>query len=122
VVPGRGTRIFAFPSRLRYTHLDGKSVQAEIQEKSMEATVQVRQRGTLTLPAELRAKYDIKEGDTFRVIDLDGLLVLTPMAPMLPELAREIERARVEAGLSLDEMLKLLRRQRQRYYREKYRR
>lgn len=86
----------------------------------MEATVQVRQRGTLTLPADLRAKYNIKEGDTFRVIDLDGVLVLTPMAPMLPELAREIERARIEAGLSVDEMLDGLRRQRKRYFKEKY--
>ncbi len=86
----------------------------------MEATVQVRQRGTLTLPADLRAKYGIKEGDTFHLIDLDGVLVLTPMTPMLPELAREIERARIEKGLSMDELLKGLRQQRKRYYKEKY--
>ena len=29
------------------------------EERLMEATVQVRQRGTLTLPADLRAKYGI---------------------------------------------------------------
>lgn len=86
----------------------------------MEAKVRVRQRGTLTLPAELRAKYGIKEGDTFRLIDLDGVLVLTPMTTMLPELAREIERARVEKGLSVGEMLKGLPGQRKRYYKEKY--
>ena len=78
----------------------------------MDTTVQVRQRGTFTLPAELRERYNIKPGDTFRIIDLDGILVLTPMVPMVPELAREIERARVEAGLSVDEMLKSLREQR----------
>lgn len=86
----------------------------------MEATVQVRQRGTLTLPASLRERYKIKPGDTFHIIDLDGVLVLTPMAPMVPELAREIERARLEAGLSVEEMLNSLREQRTSYVREKY--
>ena len=84
----------------------------------MEATVQVRQRGTLTLPAELREKYGIEPGDTFRLVDLDGIFVLTPMVTMVPELAREIERARVEAGLSIEELLANLREQRERYHTE----
>lgn len=82
----------------------------------MEATIQVRQRGTMTLPVELRAKYSIQPGDTFRLVDLDGILVLTPMSPMVPELAREIERAQLAAGLSVEEMLVGLREQRERYY------
>lgn len=86
----------------------------------MATTVQVRQRGTLTLPAEFRAKYNIKPGDTFHIVDLDGILILTPMAPMVPELAREIERARVEAGLSVEELLAGLREQREKYHLEKY--
>jgi AbrB family looped-hinge helix DNA binding protein len=44
----------------------------------IDATVQVRKRGVLTLPAELRQKYDIEEGDTFRLVDLDGVFVITP--------------------------------------------
>jgi AbrB family looped-hinge helix DNA binding protein len=86
----------------------------------MEATVQVRQRGTITLPAELRDRYGIRPGDTFRLIDLDGIFVLTPMVPMVPELAREIERLRLEAGLSVEELLVTLREQRERYYQEHY--
>jgi AbrB family looped-hinge helix DNA binding protein len=82
----------------------------------MEATIQVRQRGTVTLPSGLREKYGIREGDTFRVIDLDGIFVLTPMTPMVPELAREIEKARLEAGLSIDELLRTLREQRENYH------
>ena len=85
----------------------------------MDATVLVRKRGVLTLPAELRAKYGIEEGDTFRLVDLDGILLLTPMVPMLPELAREIERMRLEAGLSTEEMLRSLREQRDRGYQER---
>ena len=86
----------------------------------MEATVQIRQRGTLTLPAELREKYGIQPGDTFRLVDLDGIFVLTPMVTMVPELAREIERVRLEAGLSIEELLANLREQRERTYRENY--
>ena len=86
----------------------------------MDVTVQVRKRGTLTLPAEVRQRYNIKPGDTFRLLDLDGIFVLTPMVPMVPELAREIERARLEAGLSVEEMLRGLREQRERYVAEKY--
>ncbi len=82
----------------------------------MEATIQVRQRGTVTLPAELREKYGIREGDSFRIIDLDGIFVLTPMVAMVPELAREIEKARLEAGLSIDELLRTLREEREKYH------
>jgi AbrB family looped-hinge helix DNA binding protein len=82
----------------------------------METTIQIRQRGTLTLPAELREKYGIREGDSFRLIDLDGILVLTPMVAMVPELAREIEKARLEAGLSIEDLLTAIREQREKYH------
>lgn len=81
----------------------------------MDATIQVRQRGNVTLPADLREKYGIREGDTYRIVDLDGIFVLTPMTPMVPELAREIEKARLEAGLSIDDLLRTLREQREKY-------
>jgi bifunctional DNA-binding transcriptional regulator/antitoxin component of YhaV-PrlF toxin-antitoxin module len=86
----------------------------------MDATVQVRKRGVITLPNALREKYKIEEGETFRILDMDGVFILTPMAPMVPELAREIERARIEAGLTTDDLLASLRQQRERYYAEHY--
>jgi len=86
----------------------------------MSETLQIRKRGVVTLPAELRQKYNIQEGDSYRVLDLDGIFVLTPMVPMVPELAREIEKARLEAGVSVEDLLKGLRQQRERYHRETY--
>jgi bifunctional DNA-binding transcriptional regulator/antitoxin component of YhaV-PrlF toxin-antitoxin module len=86
----------------------------------VEETIQVRKRGVVTLPVELREKYGIEEGDTFRVLDLGGLFVLTPMVPMVPELAREIERMRLEEEVSIQELLEGLREQRDRYYHEHY--
>ena len=86
----------------------------------MDATLQVRQRGTITIPSELRDKYGILPGDTFRLVDLDGVFVLTPMVPMVPELAREIEKVREEAGLTVEEMLAGLRQQREQRFREEH--
>lgn len=80
----------------------------------MDATVQVRECDVVTLPSELRTKYGIQTGDTFRLVDLDGVFVLTPMVPMVPELTRQIEQLREEAGLSIDELLQSLREHRER--------
>lgn len=85
-----------------------------------DSTLQVRKRGVVTLPVELREKYGIEEGDTFRLIDLDGVFVLTRMVSLVPELAQEIERLRLEAGLTTEELLDGLRGQRERYHAEAY--
>ena len=63
-------------------------------------------------------EYDYR--NMFQRDDLDGILVLTPMVPMVPELAREIEQVRMEAGLSVKELLDGLREQREQYYDEHY--
>lgn len=86
----------------------------------MESAVQVRKRGVVTIPSELREKYGIQEGDTYQLVDLDGIFVLTPMVPMVPELAREIERYKREAGVSTEDLMEGLREQRKRYHEEKY--
>lgn len=86
----------------------------------MDMTVQVRQRGTLTLPASLRSKHNIKQGDIFHLVDIDGLFVLSPLAPIVPELAREIEKMRLEAGFTTEELLQTLREQRAQYHLENY--
>jgi AbrB family looped-hinge helix DNA binding protein len=69
------------------------------------STVQLRQRGVLTLPARLREKYRLEEGDALTVLDLDGAIVLSPRAAVVPKLAAEIERLRTEAGLSVEDLL-----------------
>ena len=86
----------------------------------MDTTIQVRERGVITLPAELREKYKIETGQIFRLVDLDGIFVFVPMVPIVPELANEIERLRLEAGLSMEDLLVSLREQREKYSTEKY--
>ena len=49
------------------------------------------------------------------------MFVLTPVVLMVPELTCEIEQARLEAGLSIEDLLQGLHEQRQHYSQEKYR-
>jgi len=86
----------------------------------MESAIQVRKRGVMTIPSELREKYSIQEGDTFQLVDMDGIFVLTPMVPMVPELTREIERFRKESEVSMEELMQGLREERERYYQGKH--
>lgn len=45
------------------------------------------------------------DGDPMTIIDLDGVLVLSPKVGVVPKLAAEIERLRNAAGLSVDDLL-----------------
>lgn len=86
----------------------------------MSETLQLRKRGVITLPKPLRDKYHLEEGDALRVIDIDGVFVLTPMTPMVPELAREIERLREQTGLSTEGILEHLRETREELTHQRY--
>ncbi len=65
-------------------------------------TIQVRGRGTLTLPASLREKYRLGEGDPLTLVDLDGAVLLSPR--LLIRLAAEMERLRRARKLSLKDV------------------
>jgi bifunctional DNA-binding transcriptional regulator/antitoxin component of YhaV-PrlF toxin-antitoxin module len=67
-------------------------------------TVQIRGRGTLTLPASLREKYRLGEGDPLTVVDLDGAVLLSPRVLVVPRLAAEMERLRRARKLALKDL------------------
>lgn len=73
--------------------------------KGMRYTVQLRDRGTLTLPSAVRERYHYDAGDVFTLVDLEGTIVLVPKAPVVPKLAAEIEKMRETGGLSVEELL-----------------
>jgi AbrB family looped-hinge helix DNA binding protein len=88
----------------------------------MATTIQMRSKGALTIPSELRRKYSLDEGDVFSVIDMgDGSLVLVPRVSVVPKLVAEIQALRREAGLSLEELLSGLPDERRRLYEERLR-
>lgn len=84
-------------------------------------TVQVRERGIITLPHQVRERHRIAPGDAYHLLDLDGVLILTPLRPLLPELAAEMERLLAEAGADLPSLLAGLQAERRRLYDERWR-
>jgi bifunctional DNA-binding transcriptional regulator/antitoxin component of YhaV-PrlF toxin-antitoxin module len=84
-------------------------------------TVQIRKKGNLTLPVELRNKYSLDEGDTLTLVDLgDGSFLLTPRVLQVNRLADRVAEKLYEANVSLDDLLNTLDDEREQYYREHY--
>ena len=84
-------------------------------------TIQIRGKGTLTLPVELRRKYGLDEGDIITLIDLgDGSFLLTPTLTRVDRLGDRVAQAMVEEEISMDEILDTLDEERERYYQDRY--
>lgn len=78
--------------------------------------VQVVQRGIITLPKELRAHNDIKEGDMLTLIDLgDGTVVMSQRRSRVDEIADKLAKEWEDSGESLESMLSTLREVRAEY-------
>jgi len=85
------------------------------------STVQIRGKGSLTLPVELRRKYQLNDGDIYTLIDLgDGSFLLAPQAIAVDRLGDRVAAILAEEDISLEEVLQTLDEERQRYYQERY--
>jgi bifunctional DNA-binding transcriptional regulator/antitoxin component of YhaV-PrlF toxin-antitoxin module len=74
--------------------------------------IQIAKRGVVTIPHALRKRYNLKTGDVFTVIDLDGTFVLSPRQSIVDELASEITAELIKKGETLESMLKVLKERR----------
>lgn len=84
-------------------------------------SIQVRKKGTITLPVDLRAKYGVDEGDIFTLIDLgDGSFLLTPRISQVNRLGDRVAEMLNAKNVSLDDLLTSLDEERERYYQEHY--
>ncbi len=87
----------------------------------MSLTVQLRKKGSLTLPVEIRNKYDLEEGDVFTLIDFgDGSFILTPRVLQVNRLSDRVAMILEEEGVSLDELINTLHEERENYYHDHY--
>lgn len=85
------------------------------------ATIQVRKKGSLTLPVDIRQKYGVDEGDIFTLIDMgDGSFLLTPRVSNVSRLGSQITKILQNNSVDLDELLTSLDEERERYYQEHY--
>ncbi len=88
---------------------------------SISITLQIRGKGAVTLPIELRRKYGLDEGDIITLIDFgDGSFLLTPKVTKVDRLGDRVAQAMAKEGVSLDEILSALDEERERYYQERY--
>ena len=84
-------------------------------------TLQIRAKGTITLPASLRKKYGLEEGAMLTVIDMgEGTFMLTPKTSKVMESADKVARIVKDANVTLEDLLETLDDERKIYYREHY--
>lgn len=87
----------------------------------MTATIQIRSKGTITLPVALREKYKLAQGKTLSLIDLGGgKILLTTKPSRLSKITARMEKNFKEEGVTLDDLLKQLDEERKTYNREHY--
>ncbi|MFZ5862477.1 MAG: AbrB/MazE/SpoVT family DNA-binding domain-containing protein [Nitrospirota bacterium] len=84
------------------------------------AVVKVWGRGQLTIPAALRKELRLDEETTLSVVKAGEALVLTPKKLIGDTVAKKAERELKKAGLTLEDLLRDLEKQRRRYNRERY--
>jgi len=84
-------------------------------------TVQIRRKGLITLPVELRRQYNFKEGDVLTLVDLgEGALLLMPRVSQVARLGDQVADLMEGQDVSLEDMLEALDEEREDYYREHY--
>lgn len=78
-------------------------------------TLQVAQRGLVTLPKSLREQYGIEPGDELTLLDLGGVFVLSPRRSEIDRLADRIAVELRDRGETLESMLQAVREVREKY-------
>ena len=84
-------------------------------------TLQIRSKGTITLPSRLRKKYKLEEGEFFNLIDVgDGSFFLVPVESKVMKNADKVAKKVKEANVDLEDLLATLDEERKNYYKEHY--
>ena len=71
-------------------------------------TLQMAQRGVITIPKSLRESYGLRTGDVFTLVDLGGVFVLSPGSSQIDTIADRVATQWIEDGQTLATMLKAL--------------
>lgn len=84
-------------------------------------TVQMRGKGTIILPAKLRSKYKLQEGEIFTIIDLGGgSFLLRPRIYEMDKISAKAEKMLQEDDVTLEELFETLREVRKELFQERY--
>lgn len=83
-------------------------------------TVQIRRKGVITLPKEVRDRYGLNEGDVLTLEELgDGSFLLIPRVSQVARLGDRVAEILEDEGVSIQEVLSVLEEERERYYKER---
>ena len=80
----------------------------------------VQKKGQVTIPAEMRDKLGLKEGDLVAFIETDDGILISPQEVLALRALDRIGAALKEQGISLDELIESGREERSKIIKEKY--
>ena len=83
-------------------------------------TAAIKSRGQLTIPKKIRAVTRLEEGQVVSIIPLGESVLITPKKLELEEARREIRKVLKASGLSVEDLLKGLKEEREKLYQETY--
>jgi len=84
-------------------------------------TVRLRRKGIITLPIELRNRYNLAEGDLLTLEDLGGgIFLLIPRISHVTRLGDQVATILKEEGIGAEEILTALEENRKAYYQEHF--
>ena len=72
-------------------------------------TIELAQRGQVTIPKSLREQYHWDTGQQFSIIDLGGVVVMSPRESKVVALANQLRDDLLKDGATLEELLAELR-------------
>ena len=68
-------------------------------------TIQMRKKGSITIPMSIRKRYQLNENDPLTLIDIGEGIFISPKKSVLPKLVDEIEKLRTKYNISLEELI-----------------
>ncbi len=83
-------------------------------------TAEIKARGQLTIPKKIRKLGHLEEGQTVSLVPLGDVVIIMPRRLELDEARRRIAKIVKESGVSAEEMLEGLVREREVLYKERY--
>ena len=83
-------------------------------------TAEIKARGQLTIPKKIRQMKHLEEGQTVSLVPLGDMVIIMPRRLELDEARRRIAKILKETGVSAEDMLAGLVRERDALYQERY--
>jgi len=81
---------------------------------------EIKSRGQLTIPKKIRESINLEEGEIVSIIPVGDSVIITPKRLELDEARREIKKIIKRSGVSVEELMEGLAKEREKLYKEIY--